>query len=299
MSVLILSKRDEGEYENRRLVESLSDLGIPTTIYHPDQFDVIVGKDTGHGIKYDGREFEMPDLVLTRTGSGTTEFITSVIRQFEQEKIRCINTSISVQIAKDKMLSHQLLASHGLPIPNTMLVRFPVDVAIVDNMIGWPCVVKVISGSYGEGIYLCENKTAFIKIMEFISSLSSPKTLIVQEYVDSKPGEDLRVFVVGGKVIGAMKRHAPEGDFRANISAGGYGEPFEVNSEIDFLARETARICGLDIAGIDLLFDKDGYKICEANSAPGFEGFEKYCKVDIAGQIAEYLKFKTSLNGRK
>jgi RimK family alpha-L-glutamate ligase len=295
MSVLILSKKDESEYENRRLVESLADLGIPATIYHPDKFDVIVGKNTGYGIKYNGQEFDMPDLVLTRTGSGTTEFITAIVRQFEEENVRCINSSLSVEIAKDKMRSHQLLASHGLPIPNTMLVRFPVEVDIVDNMIGWPCVVKVISGSYGEGIYLCENKTSFKKMMEFVGNLDTPKILLVQEYIDAKPGEDLRVFVIGGKVIGAMKRHAPEGDFRANISAGGRGEPFEVNSEIDYLAREAARICGLDIAGIDLLFDKDGYKICEANSAPGFEGFENYCQVNIAGQIAEYIKYKLGM----
>jgi RimK family alpha-L-glutamate ligase len=299
MSVLILSKRDEAEYENRRLVESLFDLGVPATIYHPDKFDVIVGKGTGYGIKYNGQEFKMPDLVLTRTGSGTTEFMTALVRQFEEEHIRCINSSLSVEIAKDKMRSHQLLASHGLPIPNTMLVRFPVEVDIVDKMIGWPCVVKVISGSYGEGIYLCEDKTSFKKMMEFVGNLDTPKILLVQEYVDTKPGEDLRVFVVGGKVIGAMKRHAPDGDFRANISAGGYGEPFEVSSEIDYLAREAARICGLQIAGIDLLFDKDGYKICEANSAPGFEGFEKYCSVDVAGQIAQYIKYKLSLSGRK
>lgn len=299
MSVLILSKKDDGEYENRRLVESLLDLGIPATIYHPDKFDVIVGKNTGYGIKYNGQEFDMPELVLTRTGSGTTEFITAIVRQFEEEHVRCINSSLSVEIAKDKMRSHQLLASHGLPIPNTMLVRFPVEVDIVDNMIGWPCVVKIISGSYGEGIYLCESKTSFKKMMEFVGNLDTPKILLVQEYIDAKPGEDLRVFVIGGKVIGAMKRHAPDGDFRANISAGGYGEPFEVNSEIDYLAREAARICGLQIAGIDLLFDKDGYKICEANSAPGFEGFEKYCQVDIAAQIAQYIKYKLSLSGRK
>lgn len=295
MSILILSKKDESEYENRRLVESLRDLGIPVTIYHPDNFDVVVGKGTGHGIKYNGQEFDMPDLVLTRTGSGTTNFITSVIKQFEEEHVRCINSSISVEIAKDKMRSHQLLASKGMPVPNTMLVRFPVDVEIADKLIGWPCVVKVISGSYGEGIYLCENKTAFKKMMEFIGNLDTPKTLLVQEYIGDRPGEDLRVFVVGGKVVGAMKRHAPEGDFRANISNGGYGEPFEINSEIEYLARETARLCGLEIAGIDLLFDKDGYTICEANSAPGFEGFEKYCKVDIAGQIAQYLKYKLGM----
>lgn len=295
MSVLIISKKNESEYENRRLVDSLSDLEIPATIYYPDNFDVIVGKGTGHGIKYNGNSFDMPNLVLPRSGSGTTEFITALLRQFEEKQVTCINSSLSVEIAKDKMRSHQLLASRGLPIPNTMLVRFPVDSDIVDSVIGWPCVVKVISGSHGEGIYLCENKKTFVKIMEFVGSLDSPKTLIVQEYVDTNPGEDLRVFVVGGKVIGAMKRHAPKGDFRANISAGGYGEPFEVDTQIDFLARETAKICGLDIAGIDLLFDKDGYKICEANSAPGFEGFEKYCKVDVAKQIAEYIKYKITL----
>ncbi len=295
MSILILSKRDEGEYENRRLVESLSKYGIPATIYHPDNFDVIVGKGTGHGIKYNGQEFDMPNLVLTRTGSGTTDFITSIVRQFEEQHINCINSSVSVEIAKDKMLSHQLLASKGMPIPNTMLVRFPVDVEIADNLIGWPCVVKVISGSYGEGIYLCENKTAFRKMMEFIGNLNTPKTLLVQEYVDARPGEDLRVLVIGGKVIGAMKRHAPDGDFRANISAGGHGEPFEINGEIEYLARETARLCGLEIAGIDLLFDKNGYKICEANSAPGFEGFEKYCGIDVASQIAEYIKYKIGM----
>lgn len=299
MSVLILSKRNEDEYENRRLVESLSNLGISASIYSPDKFDVIVGEGTGHGIKYAGKNFEMPKLVLPRTGSGTTDFMTALLRQFEEENITCINSSLSVEIAKDKMRAHQLLASNGLPIPNTMLVRFPVEVDIVDNMIGWPCVVKVISGSYGEGIYLCENRTAFVKMMGFINDLNSPKILLVQEYVDSKPGEDLRVFVVGGKVIGAMKRHAPNGDFRANISAGGYGEPFELTSEIDYLAREAARICGLQIAGIDLLFDKDGYKICEANSAPGFEGFEKYCGVDVAEHIAEYIKYKIALSGRK
>lgn len=292
MSILILSKRDEGEYENRRLVESLRDLGIPATIYRPDKFDIIVGKGTGHGVKYNGQEFDMPDLVLTRTGSGTTNFITAVIRQFEEEHIQCTNSSLSISIAKDKMRSHQLFASNNLPTPTTMLVRHPIDTKIVADLIGWPCVVKVISGSYGEGIYLCEDKTSFKKMMSFINELNTPKTLLVQEYIDSNPGEDLRVFVVGGKVIGAMKRHAPDGDFRANISSGGTGEPFEVNGEIEYLARETARICGLQIAGIDLLFDKDGYKICEANSAPGFEGFEKYCGINVAEHIAEYIRYK-------
>jgi glutathione synthase/RimK-type ligase-like ATP-grasp enzyme len=116
--------------------------------------------------------------------------------------------------------------------------------------------------------------------------------MIVQEYLGERVGEDLRVLVIGGKVVGAMKRTAPEGDFRANITNGGTGSKFEVTDEIDFLARETARSLNLDIAGVDLLFDARGFRVCEANSNPGYAGFEKYCDVDVADLITEYVKFK-------
>jgi len=104
----------------------------------------------------------------------------------------------------------------------------------------------------------------------------------------------LRVLVIGGKVVGAMKRTAPEGDFRANISSGGTGEVFPITDEIEYIAREAAKVLGLDIAGIDLLFDHRGFRVCEANSNPGFHGFEKYCDLDVADIITEYIKFKLS-----
>jgi RimK family alpha-L-glutamate ligase len=153
-------------------------------------------------------------------------------------------------------------------------------------------VVKVVTGSYGEGVYLCERKRDYKKLMGFVDTLGAKKTMIVQEYLGERPGEDLRVLVIGGKVIGAMKRTAPEGDFRANITNGGTGSNFEVSDEIDYLAREAARALGLDIAGVDLLFDSRGFRICEANSNPGFKGFEEYCQVDVADLITEYIKFK-------
>jgi RimK family alpha-L-glutamate ligase len=173
-----------------------------------------------------------------------------------------------------------------------MLVRMPIDDGLVKNNIGFPCVIKVVTGSYGEGVYLCEKQRDYKKLMEFIDNLGNKKTMIVQEYMGYRPGEDLRVLVVGGKVIGAMKRTAPEGDFRANITGGGTGEDYPLTEEIEYLARETARVLGLDIAGIDLLFDERGFRVCEANSNPGFSGFEKYCGVNIADLITEYVKFK-------
>jgi RimK family alpha-L-glutamate ligase len=294
MSVLILTKRPD-EYENIRLNESFAKKNISTTFVHPDNFDLVVKHSIDTGINYSGLAIDKPKLLLTRTGSGTNDFARALIRQFEEENIPCINGSESIGIAKDKLRTSQLLSKKGIPIPNTMLVRFPVEVDLVEANVGWPCVVKIINGSYGEGIYLCERRNDFRKLMEFVSSLKSGKTLIVQEYVGYKPGEDLRVLVVGGKVIGSMKRVAPSGDFRANISNGGHGEPFPLTEEIDYIARETARVCGLQIAGIDLLFDKTGFKVCEANSAPGFEGFEQYCGIDVAEHITEFVKFK--LNG--
>jgi gamma-F420-2:alpha-L-glutamate ligase len=128
--------------------------------------------------------------------------------------------------------------------------------------------------------------------MSLLSSISLKKTMIIQEFVDAQPGTDLRVWVIGGKTVVAMKRTGAEGDFRANISQGGTAELFEITDEVDYLARETARVLGLQIAGVDLLFDKDGYKICEANSSPGFEGMDQYCGQDMAQRIVDFIKLK-------
>jgi RimK family alpha-L-glutamate ligase len=173
-----------------------------------------------------------------------------------------------------------------------MLVKFPVYSTVVEQEIGFPCIVKVLQGSYGKGVYLCQNQQMFEDLMDMVVNLGVKKTMIVQEYVDTAVGTDLRVWVVGGKTIGAMKRSGPPGEFRANITNGGTGEPYTVTDEIDLLCRETAKCLGLDIAGIDLLFDEEGFKVCEANSAPGFEGFERYVGVNIAEHIVNYVRFK-------
>jgi RimK family alpha-L-glutamate ligase len=251
-----------------------------------------VDRDIHKGIKYKGEDLELPKLVLVRIGAGILPFQLAVIRHFEQAGIPCINGSLPIEIVKDKLRSSQILSQAGLAIPNTMMVRMPIDDGLVEKNIGFPCVVKVVTGSYGEGVYLCEKKRDYKKLMEFIDNIGNKKTMIVQEYLNERVGEDLRVLVIGGKVIGAMKRTAPDGDFRANITAGGTGENFPLTEEIEYLARETARALNLDIAGIDLLFDPRGFRVCEANSNPGFLGFEKYCGIDVADILTEYIKFR-------
>jgi len=291
-TVWILSNQKEDEYETSRLLEKFHAKNITVEIVNPDFFDIVVNRDIKQGVRYQGKTVELPRVLLVRFGAGISNFMLTLIRQLEKAGVRCINSSESIEIVKNKLLTSQILGQHDIAIPNTMLVRFPVDYELVKEEIGFPCVVKVITGSYGNGVYLCERRKDFTKLMELIKSLGSSKTLLVQQYMGTRPGEDLRVLVIGGKVIGAMKRSAPEGDFRANISSGGTGEKYEVTDEIDYIAREMAKVLGLDIAGIDLLFDDKGFRACEANSNPGFSGFEKYCGIDVAAHIVEYVSRK-------
>ena len=292
MSVIIITKQSENDYETSRLLESFKSKDIAVRVCHPDDFDIVVDRDIRKGIKYKGEDVELPELVLVRLGAGILPFQLAVLRHFEQAGVIVINGSGSIETAKNKMMTSQILSREGIPIPKTMMVRFPIQEKLIAENIGYPCIIKVVTGSYGAGVYLCEKKRDYKKIVEFIESLGNKKTLLVQEYLGDRPGEDLRVLVIGGKVVGAMKRTAPEGDFRANITSGGTGEGFEVTPEIDYIARETARTLGLTIAGIDLLFDNRGFRVCEANSNPGFSGFEKYCGVDVADLITEYIKYK-------
>jgi len=291
MSVWILSQHRDS-YENTRLLATFSDNNIPAQLMHPDDFDIIVNRSKNKSIRYQGTSITMPRLVLTRTGAGTNYFSSAVMRQLEKFAVPTINSSTSINNVRDKLLAHQILAQSNIPTPKTMLVKFPVSSKVVAQEIGFPCVVKVVQGSHGKGVHLCQTQELFEDLMDLVENLSVKKTMIVQEFIDAKAGSDLRVWVVGGKVIGAMKRTGPQGDFRANITGGGTGEAYPVSDEMDLLCRETAKAVGLDIAGIDLLFDHEGFRVCEANSAPGFEGFEKYVDINVAGAIVDYVKFK-------
>jgi len=294
MSTVWILSQHRDSYENTRLLAAFNAKGIEAGLMHPDNFDIIVNRSKNKSIRYQGDLIAMPKLVLTRTGAGTNYFSSAVMRHLEKYNVQTINSSDAINNVRDKLLAHQILVANNIPTPKTMLVKFPVHISTVEQEIGFPCVVKVLQGSHGKGVHLCPTKEHFVNLMDLVDNLGVKKTMIVQEFIDAAVGTDLRVWVIGGKCVGAMKRIGPEGDFRANITGGGTGEPFPISDEIDLLCRETAKCLGLDIAGSDLLFDKDGYKVCEANSAPGFEGFEKYCSLDIASEIVNYIAFKIS-----
>ena len=175
-----------------------------------------------------------------------------------------------------------------------MLTRFPCRAELVEKQVGFPCVLKVVTGSHGAGVYLCENAKQFEDLSELISSLESKSSMIVQEYVKESEGRDLRVIVIGGRVVGAMQRKSTDGSFKANISRGGEGKAYDVDDELEMLSIQVAKVLDLDIAGVDLLFAGDGYRICEANSAPGFQGFEKALDINIPEKVFAYAKIRSN-----
>lgn len=279
-------------YGTKRIIEESTLLNIPIRTVHPNTVDIIVTRTDRKSIRVEEQIVDLPGVVLPRIGSSTDYYAISVLRHLERVNVPIINSSDSISIVGDKFYSMEILANHGLPVPRTMLVKYPIDGELVEKYIGFPCVVKVLSGTHGNGVHLVSSKESLMELMEFVDSLKTNVNLLIQEYIDSKPGQDIRVFVINGKPIGSMLRKSTDGSFKANISRGGIGEMFPMNDEIEFLAAETCKIMGLDIGGIDLLFNKDGYKICEANSSPGFEGFEKACGMNIAKEIVKYASFR-------
>ena len=279
MTGWILYKKDINEsYETQRLVEEFEKQDIKIHVVNPQDVDILVDREDRKSIRVKGKSRQLPDFVIPRTGSGTTYYIKAVIRHFERMDIPVINSSDAIDNVKDKLYTHQILAQSNLDIPKTMLLRYPIDIDFVEKNIGFPVIVKKISGSYGRGVFLCEDKKSY--------------DIILQEFIKDTWGKDLRVMVVNNKVVGCMLRQATDDDFRANITRGGEGFPYEVNEQIEWLSSESSKALGLDIAGVDLLFQNGGYKICEVNSNPGFEGMETYTKKNIAEEIVQFIKMK-------
>ena len=295
MKLWMLGNRFTTEtYERERFVEEATKYGIDFSLVFADEIDLIVSRDDRKSIRYRNDIVPLPDVLLARTGSGTGYFNLSVLRQFERLNVLTLPNSQAIEASKDKLYANQILAQAGLPIPKTLLTRFPCKAELVEKQVGFPCVLKVITGSHGAGVYLCRTPKEFEDLSELISSLDSKTSMIIQEYISHSEGRDLRVIVIGGRVVGAMQRTATDGSFKANISRGGEGAPHEVDDEMEMLAIQVAKVLDLDIAGVDLLFHPDGYKICEANSSPGFKGFEKALGINIPEKVFSYAKLRSN-----
>lgn len=296
---ILYAEYDEGlakeRHEIERFKEEAEKQNIDLQVVSPEQFDIIVTRDDRRSVVLDGEVVPLPDFLLPRLGASTTYFSLAVIRHLEKLGVYTVNSSESIEAVKDKLYSHQILASENIPVPKTMLAKYPINTDLVEEQFGFPVVVKTLSGAQGTGVFLSDSKGKFKDLMDLINTTNSSVNIIVQEFVASSRGRDLRVFTVGGKALACMERISTDGNFKANISQGGTMRKVELTQEIEWLATEVARILNLEIAGIDLLFDGDHFKICEANSAPGFKGIEACHDINIPEEIFKFIRIRLGI----
>ncbi|MFC4634590.1 30S ribosomal protein S6--L-glutamate ligase [Dokdonia ponticola] len=287
MKLVILSA-NPNLYSTKRLVEAGEKKGHEMMIVDHTKCDLVIEKKKP-GIIYRGTEIKDIDGVIPRIGASVTFFGTAVVRQFEMMKIFSATESQALVRSRDKLRSLQILSRAGLDLPKTVFSNYSKDVgSVVAKVGGAPLVIKLLEGTQGIGVVLADNKNAAESMLEAFNGLQA--RVIVQEFIKEAGGADLRVFVVDGVVVGAMKRQGKEGEFRSNLHRGGSANIIKLTDEEENAALKAARVLGLGIAGVDMLQSERGPLILEVNSSPGLEGIEAATGKDIASQIIKYVE---------
>jgi ribosomal protein S6--L-glutamate ligase len=293
MKFAILSRKP-ALYSTRRLVEAAKARGHEAQVINPLHcyMNIATHRPT---IFYKGKELEAFDAVIPRIGASITFYGAAVLRQFEMLGVYPVNESVAITRARDKLRSLQLLSRKGIGLPVTAFAHSPDDIEHVISMVGGaPLVIKLLEGTQGIGVVLAETPKAAESVIEAFLGLKA--NILVQEYIREAEGADLRCFVIGDRVVAAMKRQAKEGEFRSNLHRGGKATKAKLTPEERSTAVRAARAIGLNIAGVDILRSNHGPVVMEVNSTPGLEGIERVTGLDIAGRIVEFAEKNAKAN---
>lgn len=287
MKIAILS-RNSRLYSTRRLVEAARERGHVARVLDPLRCYMRIAPGSFQ-MHCAGKRLHGFDAVIPRIGASITFYGTAVVRQFEKMGAWTPNDAEAILRARDKLRALQLLASEGLDLPTTVFGDNPEDSADLLAMLGEPPhVLKLNEGAQGQGVLLAEKRSASLGMIEAFRALYA--NFIVQEFIGEAKGADLRCFVVGDRVVAAMQRQAPDGDFRANLHRGGSASAVELSQAEHELALRATRVMGLGIAGVDLLRSARGPLVLEVNSSPGLEGIEAASGIDIASAIIAHVE---------
>ncbi len=286
MKLAILS-RNAKLYSTQRLVDAARTRGHTVRVLDPLRCYMRIGSDAFE-MHYKGRALTGFDAVLPRIGASITSYGTAVLRQFEMMGAYTPNNADAIQRARDKLHCQQLLAAQNIGLPDTVFGDNPDDTHDLLGMLGEPPhVIKLTEGSQGTGVILAERQSSSRSVIEALRGLYA--NFIVQEFISEAKGADLRCFVVGNRVIAAMRRQAKAGEFRSNLHRGGTAKAVKLTEAETETAVRAAKVMGLHVAGVDLLRSKRGPLVLEVNSSPGLEGIEGATSMDVAGTIVDYI----------
>lgn len=290
---MVILSRSARLYSTQRLIEAGEKRGHQMLVVDHTKCDLVIEQEKPQ-IFYRGTEINQIDAIIPRIGASVTYFGAAVIRQFEMMKIFSATSSEALTMSRDKLRSLQLLSRAGLAMPKTVFTNYSKDVNAVINKIGGPpCIIKLLEGTQGMGVVLAETQSAAKSVLEAFNGLQA--RVIIQDFIEEAKGADVRVLVVDGVVVGAMKRQSAPGEFRSNLHQGGTAKLIELSQAEEQAALRATETLGLAIAGVDLLQSDSGPMILEVNSSPGLEGIERATQKDIATAIIRYIERKVAL----
>jgi len=274
-------------YSTRRLKEAALQRNQQVDVLNTLKFAIDLDRGSPD-LYYRQKHLGHYDAVLPRIGASITYYGTAVVRQFQEMDVFCANTAHGIMNSRDKLRSLQILSRHHVGIPRTTFVRDRKDVLpAIDRVGGAPVVIKLIEGTQGIGVLLAESVKTAEGIVELLQS--QKQNVLIQKFVSESKGRDIRAFVVGDRVVAAMRRVAQGQEFRSNVHRGGMGEPVELSEEYRETAVRCTQILGLQVAGVDMLESKNGPQVMEVNSSPGLEAIETCTGLDVAGAVIEYI----------
>jgi ribosomal protein S6--L-glutamate ligase len=300
MKIVMLARNPE-LYSHRRLVEAAQARDHEIEIINTTRCYMNI---TSHRPKvfYQGSPITGVDAVIPRIGASITSYGTAVVRQFEMMGVWALNESVAIARSRDKLRSLQILSKHGIGLPVT---AFANDTSRAEELIGMvggaPVIIKLLEGTQGVGVVLGETHDSAKSVIQAFRG--AKVDILVQEFIREAEGADIRCFIIDGKVVAAMKRQGPEGEFRSNLHRGGSATKIKITPEERSTAVRAAKHLGLNVCGVDMLRSNHGPVVMEVNSSPGFEGIEKATSIDVAGKIIEFIeksapKRKTRTRGR-
>ena len=290
---IALLTREPNNYSSMRLKEAAEARGHVLEMVDTARCYMAINASQPE-VHYDGKALPQYDAVIPRIGASMTHYGMAVLRQFEMMGAYCLNPPASIGASRDKLYAHQLLARQGLGMPTTAFASSPKDTKDLIGIVGdGPVVVKLLESTQGKGVVLAETRKAAESLIDAFRGLDA--NFLVQEFIKEAGGADVRCFVVGSKVVGAIRRQAPQGEFRSNLHRGGTAHVIKLTQEERRAAVKSTRAMGLAVAGVDILQSGSGPKILEVNSSPGLEGIEKTTGKDVAGKIIEHIEINAPI----
>ncbi len=281
MNIAILS-RDANIYSTFRLIQEGRERGHNVFVIDHTQCNLVI-ENNRPNVYFKGLKIKNIDAIIPRIGSNVTDYGSSVIQHFESMGVFTTLSSRSLVNSRNKIKSLQILVKENIAVPNSCYINRLSDLPLLERTVGKPpWIIKIPEGTQGIGVILCESITSAESTIEALTKLNTK--VIVQEFIKESKATDIRIFIVNGKILGAMKRSANKG-FRSNLHRGAVGEPIELTPKEARLALETVKALDLNIAGVDLLQSNKGPLIMEVNSSPGLEGIEQNTPVNIAKEI--------------